>query len=1245
MKKKFAILLALFLIAVVCSAGCIDPEDPVDPIDPVDPVDPVDPITPVDPVDPVVPTEEYSVMFMLNYGDAGAYTAETVKAGETVSKPASPTRSGYTFNGWFTAAEGGAAYDFTQPVNADVTLYAQWKKKSSSSSGGSSAPSTPSHTHSWGEWVETTAPTCTEAGEETRECSTCDDVETRAVGATGHQKIGDRTWTTTKAASCFVAGEKIAVCAVCGEDQQIAEVEKLQHDLVAETPVDATCAKEGYTSYTCSHGCGTTEKRDIMPATGAHTWDSGTSSCGGTKYTCSVCGEVKVDGSAVQHQTANQYTQDPTNHWKICTACSAIVVAKEAHDFDANGNCSVCEYQCVHDYAVTAVDETLSPAVATLMCSLCNNVTTKDYVAKVGTTYYETLDEAITAAGTTGTLVLLDNVDSEKAISEAVTINVNGKTAKFSYDNVDNIKILATDVTGLTVTLNEKTVVFGEKIGTDNLLPVIVAYTKVDTCYSTIDIYTEEGLMWTSTISKDGMGTSEGRGCTINIMTNLDMTGLDYYPINSMWITIDGNGKIISNLDCLRDNYVGRSGFLAYAGACTIKDLTLHNVKATGTQVGAFAGSAEALILENCKLTGTVELTWEQNPEGSAYQETWNGIGAVAGVSTSSAGKYGVVLDGAQVTIKMNGMTTEAPKVASFPIVGYIENANLVVANVLKNDAKITVIYADGFQSIHTATETSYEVSSAEGLGAFRDTVNAGDTYSGKTVKLTADIDLKNEAWIPIGGESYIDSADNKKKTRSFQGIFDGQENTISNLYINMPNSWNVGIFGYTTNGEIKNLIIENADVTGYCCVGAVAGTPYTSKYTNIELTGHVEIKGMSYVGGVGGKNAYANWEDITVNVDETSYVNANSIEGTTAYRTYIGGVVGFMGEGGHTFTDVKSNIDVIGTTCDVGGIVGIAHYGNTFINCECTGDVTITNAAEAGEAEEMGGIAGVWMDSNSGDVTFTNCEFTGTLTANFMEGVDLSDNTLTGKAYYGNGAGKLIIDGSIVVTSDASLDAVISGGSDTIVLGSGNYIIPDSAKGKTLEFIGNGNTVVATQDDGSYEGCDYSLDGATVTFKNIKITTDSSTYTGYARLKATYEYCVINGTYTLYDNSVFKNCTFNVEGDVYNIWTWGAPIATFENCTFNSDGKALLLYGTADTKLTLIGCTFNDNGGLADLKAAVEIGNDYGRSYELIVTNTVVNGYEINDKGINTGTTLWGNKNSMGTDKLNVVVDGVDVY
>ena len=230
--------------------------------------------------------------------------------------------------------------------------------------------------------------------------------------------------------------------------------------------------------------------------------------------------------------------------------------------------------------------------------------------------------------------------------------------------------------------------------------------------------------------------------------------------------------------------------------------------------------------------------------------------------------------------------------------------------------------------------------------------------------------------------------------------------------------------------------------------------------------------------------------------------------------------------------------------------------------------------------------------------------------------------------------------------SSNEGLNSAIESGKDTIILTEGTFIIPDSAQGKKLHIIGSGEkTVVEVQDDGSNEDCDYSLDGATVVFENLTIKTPAYKKIGYARLNAKYINCTIDGTYSLNGDSIFENCTFNVSGDVYNIWTWGASNATFNNCTFNSDGKALLLYGGANTKLTINDCTFNDNGGLTDKKAAIEIGNDYGTSYTLIVNNTVVNGYEINDKGINTGTTLWANKNSMGTDKLNVVVDGVDVY
>ena len=239
------------------------------------------------------------------------------------------------------------------------------------------------------------------------------------------------------------------------------------------------------------------------------------------------------------------------------------------------------------------------------------------------------------------------------------------------------------------------------------------------------------------------------------------------------------------------------------------------------------------------------------------------------------------------------------------------------------------------------------------------------------------------------------------------------------------------------------------------------------------------------------------------------------------------------------------------------------------------------------------------------------------------------------------------------LASSNEDITNAISAGVTTISLTPGTYIIPDDAQGKTLTFIGTGDpedTKIATQDDGSYEGCDYSLDGATVTFENITINTDSHTYTGYARCKGTYKNCVINGTYTLYGDSKFENCTFNVSGDVYNIWTWGAQNMEFDTCTFNSDGKALLLYqeGTNTINLTVNRCIFNDNGGLTAKKAAIEIGDaPYGKTptYNVTVSGTTVNGYEINDQGINTGTTLWGNKNSMPADRLNVIVDGVNVY
>ena len=239
----------------------------------------------------------------------------------------------------------------------------------------------------------------------------------------------------------------------------------------------------------------------------------------------------------------------------------------------------------------------------------------------------------------------------------------------------------------------------------------------------------------------------------------------------------------------------------------------------------------------------------------------------------------------------------------------------------------------------------------------------------------------------------------------------------------------------------------------------------------------------------------------------------------------------------------------------------------------------------------------------------------------------------------------------AVNASTNEQMSSAIEAGATTIKLTEGTYIIPDAAQGKTLTFIGAGkpeDTTIATQDDGSYEGCDYSLDGSTVTFENISINTNSATYTGYARLKATYKNCIINGTYTLYDNSTFEKCTFNVKGDVYNIWTWGAPNATFTDCIFNTSGKAILLYGGNDTKLTVTQCVFNDANDYDDVnnKAAIEVGSDWTTDKkEIVATSCTVNGFDITNKGINTGSTLWGNKNSLSTERLSVTIDDVKVY
>ncbi len=139
-----------------------------------------------------------------------------------------------------------------------------------------------------------------------------------------------------------------------------------------------------------------------------------------------------------------------------------------------------------------------------------------------------------------------------------------------------------------------------------------------------------------------------------------------------------------------------------------------------------------------------------------------------------------------------------------------------------------------------------YLISSVDDLTFFGDDVNSGNNYSGKYVKLTADINLNGVTWTPIG-----------TGTSAFKGTFDGNNKTISNLKISCPEGYGYGLFGNVMSGSIKNLIMSNANISGDSnVVGAVTGYVYgTYTFENVHVRNSY-IGGYSKIGGIVGMAA-----------------------------------------------------------------------------------------------------------------------------------------------------------------------------------------------------------------------------------------------------------------------------------------------------------------------------------------------------------------------------------------------------
>jgi uncharacterized repeat protein (TIGR02543 family) len=67
---------------------------------------------------------KYTITFNSNGGSSVA--AQTVNSGTTATRPTNPTRTGYTFDNWYSNSGLTTVYNFSAPVTGNITLYAKW---------------------------------------------------------------------------------------------------------------------------------------------------------------------------------------------------------------------------------------------------------------------------------------------------------------------------------------------------------------------------------------------------------------------------------------------------------------------------------------------------------------------------------------------------------------------------------------------------------------------------------------------------------------------------------------------------------------------------------------------------------------------------------------------------------------------------------------------------------------------------------------------------------------------------------------------------------------------------------------------------------------------------------------------------------------------------------------------------------------------------------------------------------------
>ncbi len=277
--------------------------------------------------------------------------------------------------------------------------------------------------------------------------------------------------------------------------------------------------------------------------------------------------------------------------------------------------------------------------------------------------------------------------------------------------------------------------------------------------------------------------------------------------------------------------------------------------------------------------------------------------------------------------------------------------------------------------TILDANVTYYKIATPEGLAQFAVLMRT-NTFAGKTVYLTADIDMLNVTYDPSAPQT---TATTIASSPYFAGTFDGQGYVISNLHItqqtpSFSNYYVAGFFESLVNATVKNLVfntncvVESGNRVGTQWIGGLAGTiSGTSLISNVYMG--ASVSGMTKIGGFYGNFDYHLSEATTITFEHCT--NAGTV---TVASGSAGGFAGHINTN-HTF-NYCNNIGTVAaynnvTNEGVGGFVGRTN-GNqpntnlNFNNCYNSG------AVETQYALQAGGFVGRYGHVNDTS-TFTN--------------------------------------------------------------------------------------------------------------------------------------------------------------------------------------------------------------------------------------------------------------------------------